>query len=142
MQKIFLDTNIVIDFLSEREKFYQPSAKIMTLADKKKIKIFTSPISIASTYYILSKYETAKLALEKIRKFKVLCSISKMDDEVIEKSLNSDFKDFEDALQYFCALASNCELIVTRNERDYKNPLIPVMNAESYLQTLKINNGK
>ncbi|GEM_PF-7113326 len=39
-------------------------------------------------------------------------------------------------------LASNCELIVTRNERDYKNPLIPVMNAESYLQTFKINNGK
>ena len=138
MQKIFLDTNIVIDFLGERENFYQASAKVMTLADKKKIKILTSPTSIANTYYVLAKYENAKIAIEKIRKFKVLCSISKMDDEVIEKSINSDFKDFEDAMQYFSALASNCDLIVTRNEKDFKNSLIPVMNADSYLRTLKL----
>ena len=138
MQKIFLDTNIVIDFLGERENFYQSSAKVMTLADKKKIKILTSPTSIANTYYVLAKYENAKIAIEKIRKFKVLCSISKMDDEVIEKSISSDFKDFEDAMQYFSALASNCDLIVTRNEKDFKNSLIPVMNADSYLRTLKL----
>lgn len=59
-----------------------------------------------------------------------------MDDEVIEKTINSDFKDFEDALQYFSAIASNCNLIITRNEKDFKNALIPVMNAESYLQVL------
>lgn len=137
MQRIFLDTNIVIDFLGEREGLYEPAAKIMTLADHKKIKIFTSPTSISNTYYLLSKYENTKIALEKIRKFKVLCSISLMDDEVIEKAINSDFKDFEDAMQYFSALASHCDLIVTRNEKDFKNAMIPVMNGESYLQTLK-----
>lgn len=138
MQKIFLDTNIIIDFLVEREVFYEPAAKIMTLADRKKIKIFTSPSSISNSYYLLSKYENTKTALEKIRKFKVLCSISMMDDEVVEKAINSDFKDFEDAMQYFSALASHCDLIVTRNEKDFKNAMIPVMNGESYLQTLKI----
>lgn len=137
MQRIFLDTNIVIDFLGERKDFYEFAAKIMTLADHKKIKIFTSPSSINNTYYLLSKYENAKIALEKIRKFKVLCSISIMDDEVVEKAINSDFKDFEDAMQYFSALASDCDLIVTRNEKDFKNAMIPVMNGESYLQTLK-----
>lgn len=137
MQKIFLDTNIIIDFLGEREVFYEPAAKIMTLADRKKIKIFTSPSSISNSYYLLSKYENTKTALEKIRKFKVLCSISMMDDEVVEKAINSDFKDFEDAMQYFSALASDCDLIVTRNEKDFKNAMIPVMNGESYLQTMK-----
>jgi predicted nucleic acid-binding protein len=137
MQKVFLDTNIVIDFLGEREHFYEAAAKILTLADRKKIKILTSPTSISNTYYLLAKYESSKMALEKIRKFKVLCSISSMDDQVIEKAINSDFKDFEDAMQYFSAISSNCDLIVTRNEKDYKNALIPVMNAESYLQTLK-----
>ena len=137
MQKIFLDTNIIIDFLGEREVFYEPAAKIMTLADRKKIKIFTSPSSISNSYYLLSKYENTKTALEKIRKFKVLCTISIMDDEVVEKAINSDFKDFEDAMQYFSALASDCDLIVTRNEKDFKNAMIPVMNGESYLQTLK-----
>ena len=62
-----------------------------------------------------------------------------MDDEVIEKAINSNFKDFEDAMQYFSALASNCDLIVTRNEKDFKNALIPVLNGESYLETLKKN---
>lgn len=139
MQKIFLDTNIVIDFLGERANFYQPAAKILTLADQKKIEIYTSPTSISNTYYLLSRFENTKIALEKIRKFKVLCSISIMDDEVIEKAINSDFKDFEDAMQYFSALASNCDLIVTRNEKDFKNALLPVLNGESYLETLKKN---
>jgi predicted nucleic acid-binding protein len=139
MQKIFLDTNIVIDFLGERANFYQPAAKILTLADQKKIEIYTSPTSISNTYYLLSRFENTKIALEKIRKFKVLCSISLMDDEVIEKAINSNFKDFEDAMQYFSALASNCDLIVTRNEKDFKNALIPVLNGESYLETLKKN---
>ena len=137
MQKIFLDTNIVLDFLGEREGFYEPAAKILTLADQKKIQIYTSPTSISNTFYLLSKFENTKIALDKIRKFKVLCSISVVDDEVVEKAINSDFKDFEDAMQYFSALASNCDLIITRNEKDFKNALIPVMNGESYLETLK-----
>lgn len=137
MRKIFLDTNIIIDFLGEREGFYEASAKILTLADKKKIKVYTSPSSISNVFYVLAKYENSKIALEKIRKFKLLCSMSVMDDEVIEKAIHSDFKDFEDAMQYFSALASNCDIIITRNEKDFKNALIPVMNAEEFLQTLK-----
>jgi len=137
MQKIFLDTNIILDFLGEREGFYESSAKIMTLADKKKIQAYTSPSSVSNVFYVLAKYENSKIALEKIRKFKLLCSMSVMDDEVVEKAINSDFKDFEDAMQYFSALASNCEIIITRNEKDFKNAMIPVMNAESYLLILK-----
>ncbi|MBX3257881.1 MAG: PIN domain-containing protein [Chitinophagaceae bacterium] len=137
MQRIFLDTNIVIDFLGERESFYEPAAKILTLADQKKIKVYTSPGSVSNTYYLLSKYENAKVALEKMRKFKLICSISIMDDKVIEKAINSGFKDFEDAMQYFSAIATNCDVIITRNEKDFKNALIPVMDTESYLQRFK-----
>jgi len=137
MQNLFLDTNIVIDFLGEREPFYEASAKVLTLADQKKVKIFTSLTSITNVYYILAKFESSKVALEKIRKFKLLCDISIMDNEVVEKAIHSNFKDFEDAMQYFSAIASNCDLIITRNEKDFKNALIPVVNAESYLQTLK-----
>lgn len=137
MKKIFLDTNIILDFLGEREGFYEASAKIMTLADKKKIQVYTSPSSISNVFYVLAKYENPKITLEKIRKFKLLCSMSVMDEEVVEKAIHSDFKDFEDAMQYFSALASNCDIIITRNEKDFKNALIPVMNAEEFLQTLK-----
>jgi len=137
MEKIFLDTNIVLDFLGERENFYEAAAKILTLADQKKITVYTSPSSISNAYYILAKYENPKAALEKIRKFKVLCSISIMNDEVVERAINSDFKDFEDGMQYYSAIAENCEIIITRNEKDFKSALIPVMNAESFLQIIK-----
>ena len=137
MKKIFLDTNIILDFLGEREGFYEASAKIMTLADKKKIQVYTSPSSISNVFYVLTRYENSKIALEKIRKFKLLCSMSVMDDEVVEKAIHSNFKDFEDAMQYFSALASNCNIIITRDEKDFKNAMIPVMNAESYLLSLR-----
>jgi Predicted nucleic acid-binding protein, contains PIN domain len=137
MQRIFLDTNIVIDFLGEREPFYESVAKILTLADHKKIEIFTSPTTISTTHYILTKFEGSKIALEKIRKFRLLCGVSTMDNEVIDKAISSNFKDFEDAMQYFSAIATNCDLIITRNEKDFKSALIPILNCESYLQTLK-----
>lgn len=128
MQKILLDTNIIIDFLGERKGFYDPAAKIMTLADRKKIKIYVSAVSMATAYYVLAKYENKKAALEKVRKFKVLCEISSMNNQVFEKALNAPFDDFEDALQYFSAVEDSCDLIVTRNEKDFKTALIPVMN--------------
>ena len=137
MQRIFLDTNIVIDFLGEREPFYESVAKVLTLADHKKIEIFTSPTTISTTHYILTKFEGSKIALEKIRKFRLLCGVSTMDNEVIDKAISSNFKDFEDAMQYFSAIATNCDLIITRNEKDFKSALIPILNCESYLQTLK-----
>ncbi len=137
MQKLFLDTNIILDFLGERENFYEPAAKLMTIADKKQIEIFTTTTSITNVFYILSKFEGQKTAWEKVRKFKLICGISVTDDEVVEKALNSDFKDLEDALQYFSAVATNCDLLITRNEKDFKNALIPVMNAESFLQALR-----
>ncbi len=56
MQKVFLDTNIILDFLGEREGFYEAAAKVLTLADQKKIQLFTSAVSITNTYYILTKY--------------------------------------------------------------------------------------
>ena len=137
MQRIFLDTNIVIDFLGEREPFYESVAKVLTLADHKKIEIFTSQTTISTTHYILTKFEGSKIALEKIRKFRLLCGVSTMDNEVIDKAISSNFKDFEDAMQYFSAIATNCDLIITRNEKDFKSALIPILNCESYLQTLK-----
>jgi len=137
MKNVFLDTNIILDFLGERAGFYEPAAIILTLADHKKIKIYTSAVSIANTYYLLAKYEGHESAIEKIRKFKVLCTIAPTDDEVLDKAINSNFKDFEDAIQYFSAVSSGCKLIITRNEKDFKNALIPIMNPIGFLQGFK-----
>jgi predicted nucleic acid-binding protein len=63
----------------------------------------------------------------------VISDICALDESIIEKGLNSEFTDFEDSLQYFSALKSGCNLIVTRNGKDFKESYLPVMTAEEYL---------
>lgn len=137
MKKVFLDTNVILDFLGERAGFYEAAAKVITLADMKKMKIYTSAVSIANTYYLLAKYENHESAIEKIRKFKVLCNVSIIDDEVIDKAINSNFKDFEDSIQYFSAVACGCTTIITRNEKDFKNALTTIIDPIGFLQGFK-----
>ncbi|MFH2096699.1 MAG: PIN domain-containing protein, partial [Bacteroidota bacterium] len=98
MDKILVDTNIVIDLLSKREKFYEAAGKLFTLADKKEVKLAVSSLTFANTYYLLSKELTTEKAKEVLRKFKLLVKVLPMDDKIIALALNSEFNDFEDAI--------------------------------------------
>lgn len=135
-RRIYIDTNIMLDFLGEREPFYQPIARIATLAEKGILTMVVSPISFATVNYFLLKYENQQIAKEKLRKFKILAEVCGITEITVEKGLNSTFKDFEDALHYFCATDSNCELIITRNGKDFKESLIPVMTSAEFLSSL------
>ncbi|MBU2952165.1 PIN domain-containing protein [Tamlana agarivorans] len=137
-RRIFIDTNIMLDFLGERQPFYDAIAKIATLAEKEKLSMVVSPISFATVNYFISKFENAKIAREKLRKFKIICEICALDSHTIEKGLNSNIADFEDALQYFSAADSDCEVIITRNGKDFKKSLLPVMTADEFLKSLRI----
>jgi predicted nucleic acid-binding protein len=75
--------------------------------------------------------------MEKLRKFKVVAETSDLTDKMIDKALTSGFSDFEDALQYFCALQSNCNILLTRNEKDFKIAKIPVLSPFEYLKGRK-----
>lgn len=137
MKRLFLDTNIMIDLLGERKPFYSPIAKIATLAEKGDLVMVVSPVSYATVNYLLSKAESEKIAREKLRKFKIISEVCTISESTIEKSLNSSIKDFEDALQYFNAIESNCNIIITRNTKDFKQSLLPVMSAEEFLKSLR-----
>jgi predicted nucleic acid-binding protein len=133
MNRILVDTNIIIDLLTKRKEFYIPASELFTLADKKEIELAISSLSIANTFCLLSKELNDKKSKEILRKFKLIVKVLPMDDKIIDLSLNSDFKDFEDAIQYYTALENNLEIIITRNLKDFKLAKIPVMTAENYL---------
>lgn len=135
-KRIFIDTNIMLDFLGERKPFYDPIAKIATLAEKEKLTMVVSPISFATVNYFLTKFENADIAKEKLRKFKIISEVCSLDEQTIEKGLNASIKDFEDALQYFSATESNCKIIITRNGKDFKKSLLPVMTADEFLKSI------
>lgn len=137
MDKLFLDTNVVVDLLGEREPFYVSAARIATLADKGKIQIIVSALTYSTIYYLLSRFEDKALVKEKIRKFKVIAETSDLTDKIIDKGLVSKFADFEDALQYYCALKMDCNILITRNVKDFKESDISVLTPDEYLNSLK-----
>lgn len=136
MKKIFLDTNVILDLLAERNPFYDSIAKIATLADQKKVSLIVSPLSFTTVDYVLNKFEPRESVLNKLRKFKIICEICEVNEETIEKGLNSSFKDFEDAVQYYTAVQSDCTVIITRNGKDFKNSTIPIMTGDEYLSSI------
>lgn len=135
--RLFIDTNVMMDLLGERVPHYESIAKVATLADKGKTKMVVSAFSYPTVYYLLSKFESSENVKEKLRKFRIISEVSDLDEITIEKGLASEFKDFEDALQYHCALKADCDILLTRNAKDFKESSIPVMSAEEFLQSIK-----
>lgn len=134
--KLFWDTNVMLDFLGERDPFYDAAAKIATLADKRELTIILSALSYATTSYFLTKFYGLEKTKDKLRKFRVISEICELDKLIIEKGLNSEFSDFEDSLHYFSALRMDCDIIITRNGKDFKKSQIPVMTPNEFLKSL------
>ena len=134
MEKVFVDTDIVLDLLSNREPFYSHSAQLFSEADKGKIRIHVSSLTFSNLNYILSRQYSVDQARKKLLKFKTLVTVLSVTDKVVELALSSDFKDFEDGLQYFTAIENNLKRLLTRNLKDYKTADITVMTAEQFLK--------
>jgi predicted nucleic acid-binding protein len=134
MDKIFVDTNIVIDLLAKREPFYRAAQELFTLSDKKEVQLQISSLTFANAYYSIVKHYKSVDAKKHLSKFKVLVEILALEDKAIELALASDFEDFEDGLQYFTAMDNESDIILTRNKKDFKSSKLPVMTAEEYLK--------
>ena len=130
MKNIFLDTNVVIDFLADQKPFSLDAARLFNFCVLGKVKIYISAVSYNNIYYILrqslSNSETIKL-LDELSEMAEIADVTK---SVIKKSLKTDFKDFEDAIQYYCALSLNkIDFIVTRDTKDFKKSTLSIMTA-------------
>jgi len=138
MKKLFIDTNIIIDLLAKRDPFYDEAAMLFTLADKQKIGLSVSPLTFANTNYILLQSKRPDEAKLILRKLKLIVQVLCLDEKIVGLSLNdNDFKDYEDALQYFTALENGVDVIITRNLKDFQKAKLPVMTAAQYLNTIK-----
>jgi len=133
---LFLDTNVLIDLIDKRETFYNDIAVIASMAENKDFKLAASSLSFVNTVYVVSRSIEEKLVLEALKKFRIICDVSNVDEIVIDKSLISNFNDFEDAVQYFSALHHKSDIILTRNKKDFKNSEIPTMTPSEFLASL------
>jgi len=135
MKDLFIDTDVIIDFLIDRKPFSREAAIIFTLIEQKKLKGHVSSLTFSNLYYVLRKFNTHKKVISNLDSLSKLIDILKVDDQIIRKAIGSLFLDFEDSIQYFSAFESKkAEVIITRNIKDYKNSDLPVMTPGDFLK--------
>ncbi len=137
MNKYFVDTDVIIDLLANRQPHFHFSAVLFTLAEMNKFELFTTPTVIVNTFYLLRKQLGNEAAKNALRKLRLIIHVIDSSEKVIDQALNSSFSDFEDAVQYYTALNSNISAILTRNIKDYKNSNLLVQTPEIFL----VSNG-
>ena len=137
MSDLFIDTDVIIDFLIDRKPFSREAAIIFTMIEQKKLKGYASSLTFSNLYYVLRKFESHTKVISKLDSLSSLLVILKVDDQIIRNAISSEFPDFEDSIQYFCAFGyKKIEVIITRNTKDYKNSGLTVMTPGDFLKTV------
>lgn len=137
MSKIFIDTDIILDFMIAREPFAVDAARIFSLSEQNKINLCTTGLVFSNAYYILRKLAPHKKVIEKLTQLTKVIEIIGLSKSAVLQALSSEFSDFEDALQHYAALSEKATIIITRNIKDYKSSELAVLTPDQYLKSRK-----
>ncbi len=137
--KILFDTNIILDVLLNREPFVELSANLVSSVENKSIEGYLCATTITTLDYLISKEINRNKTRAEIRKLLNLFQISEVNLKVLEMSINSAFKDFEDAVQYYSGECSNINGLVTRNTKDYKQAKLPIYTPDELWGIISIS---
>ncbi len=134
MKHLFLDTNVIIDVLANREPFSNVSSKLLDYGDKGKLNIYISALSYSNIYYILRKTCSHKEMISLLKDIKAISTTMDVTGDIINKAIESGLKDFEDAIQLNTALSNKkIQAMVTRDIKGFKNSDISVLTPEEAL---------
>lgn len=145
MKHWFLDTNVLIDFLTDRQPFAAAANDIFRLAYAGEVRLYAASLSFSTAFYLMRRSVAAhsgaagasQLAQQQLLQIKSLLTVVAVDDEILSQALKAGFSDFEDAIQLFAAQSVPAvELVVTRNGKDFSASRLPVADPATALQLL------
>ncbi|MBU1368267.1 MAG: PIN domain-containing protein [Bacteroidetes bacterium] len=140
MDKVLIDTDVILDFFFDRQPFAEYAAQVMGLCEAGKIKGYASPVIYSNVYYLLRQTASHEKVIDKLKQLLMITDVLLMDKEVVSEALNSGFKDFEDSLQNFAAMKhGEIDVILTRNVKDFSKSEIGVLTPESYIKSIIAN---
>jgi len=135
MDKVLIDTDVILDFFFDRKPFVEFSTEVLNLCEENKLDGFVTPVIISNVYYLLRKTAKHDIIIEKLKQLLSIIQIIKMDKNAVFNALNSEFKDFEDALQNFSAIENGeIKVILTRNIKDFRKSDLAILTPETYLK--------
>lgn len=136
--RVLIDTNIVLDFLLQREPFFQDAEMLFQAIDDGEVIGYVTATTLTDIFYIARRHtrniEQARQAVLEILTAMAICLV---DRAILELALDSGLDDFEDAVQIFSAVAQDLEAIVTRDTQGFLNPPIPVFPVQELLKHVK-----
>lgn len=136
MNRVFLDTNVLLDVLLRREPFVYDSAQVLDMGFKDKVELYATPLSFATCLFVARKSLGYANAIESLKILERHIHIAMMNAAQFHEALYADAPDFEDMLQYHAAMMANCNYIITRNEQHFPKGRIVVMSPTAFLQSL------
>ena len=136
--RALIDTDILLDLLARREPHAADAQRFFSRIEVREIEGFVTPVTFANLYYILRKLKSNREALRILSDLKHLLTILPVTQRTVENALESDFTDFEDALQYHAAIEGRLKFLITRNKKDYKSARIAVYNAGEFLKIMRL----
>ena len=134
MKKVFLDTNILLDFITAREGVEEASS-ILQLGEEGQVSLTTSFLTMANVAYVARKGRNQAELYALIRGLSEMVEVLRMDGRQFQEALSIISTDFEDVLQFVCAKTFECDVIVTRNKKDFKFSTIKVLSPEEFLSS-------
>lgn len=137
MKKVFLDTNILIDYFASRRDYVSAST-IVTMAKEGHFQLLVSSLSFATASYIMNAHHKKTNAdiVAMFAEFVKMCNVTPVDSLIIDEAIASRFPDFEDAMQYYSAIREGADVIITRNSNDFNTANIAVYEPQAFLDML------
>lgn len=138
--KLFIDSDVVIDFFTDREPHANPASELFELGESGAVVLFLSAVSINNIYYIVRRFLGHKKTLEVVETLAEMTKIIGTTKKEILQALKNEFSDYEDSIQYSSALTvKGLDVIITRNIKDYKSADISVMAPVDFLKMFRKN---
>jgi len=133
MKTILCDINFILDIFLKREPFYSPAAQISSMIETKRLKGYLCANSFPILFYILVKELKRDKAMKILEKVRIVFRVATVDEKIIDLSLASDFSVFEDAVQYYSAVSTKADCLITRNKINYIASDLSIMTPEEFL---------
>ena len=137
--KTFIDTNVLLDVLAERDAFYRDAMRIWTLAESGRMDAFVAAISFSNCYYIVHRHAGRKSAEKAVRLLRDVFQPVDLTAQILNQAIDAGFADFEDAIQYHSAVHAQAGCIITRNPDHFPRSPMPVLSPAEFLAARSIH---
>lgn len=136
MQRPLVDLNVLLDVLTCREPHEADSARLWAAAETRRVHAMVSADSFSTLYYLLRRITDARTTKRGLAMVLDVFEVIEVNQKTLRQAMDSPVKDFEDAIQYHCAIHGRADSIVTRDLRHYRNADLPVMSPDAFLAAI------